>query len=1115
MNRVGLIVLYELKLISRNWLFILYVITSVVIIGIVQVCIQDERLPYSLRALSCAIPFTSAYIFNYIQSVFVIFFTIEFIRRIKHTDSLDSIEIRPYMNIEYIAGKIIAFVVMGIGVNILVVLTTIVFHINMPSPEFTLFPYVFYLLTLNVPTLLFWIGISFFVVHIVRVPFLALFILLGYILLNIFILSNVAYGSVDMWGTHVPNAFSSQTGHVGLGLYLLQRFSFVILAIGMFLGAVIFQKRLTDHERCFGKLSGCVIGIILLGGILNYGYYSHYERMNQKRKEYLVLYEKNDPEKNVKIKSQNIVFKQKENQIMIVDDLILENNYSRKIEKIVLFLNPGLQVKQIKIEDRVIDFEREKQVLVLKESFLPHEIKCVQISYTGEIDESICYLDLGDKIHTNPLDYQAIMSHGRHYAFVSDQFTWLSPECLWYPVRVPPVNPLLPNLSERDFISFQLSVICDTTLTVISQGLGVQNKDTICFTNKQALSGLTLCIGEYKQQSLDDGQVRYNLYYFDTNGALYKTFKGSADRIRAGLKESMRYFEYNQGVDYPFDELSIVELPVSCCLQIRSEATMLQPEFIFQMENLCDRSTYSSLEDRVKWFRGFDPNRSSTEIEAEMVSAFVKESFDLKAYKNVGISLRNILSGRYLASEEQENPFSITPMFTNFSGYIFSEKYPCVDKIINSLLQKESNVTFDLNQVGLSPEDQAILTLGSRSLWEFLFNGEPTPFLETIIDLKSHYLKNFLLSSLTEEELNTFLREFKERTLFQRIDIEEFIKEFDRHFSLDIRNLIDKLYHDKQLPRFHIQNITQWSEGEKAVVGFDVWNSSAVEGVVSLYAKKNNIGSKMEKVGCRIIAGGECSRIHVPIPYKTEEVIIHTNLSANIPQVYSRQFWTKLEPTLPHAERELLDTSCFLASIEEYIVDDESDGFRIVEGKARRLFMHALPSDKSTVKYGSSIDFLLKSSPGWVVSVFSGAYGNPVRGFHGKTAGNGNSWVEWETELSEAGEYKVFVYQTDLNKRFQFNSDLYSYYYVLEQDHLNVADIFVDINKRDERKIRMKKNGESENEIIYSMYQRPNDWMPVGTYYFEKGRVRMKLYDRGAFPGQLIFADAVKWVKQK
>lgn len=49
-----------------------------------------------------------------------------------------------------------------------------------------------------------------------------------------------------------------------------------------------------------------------------------------------------------------------------------------------------------------------------------------------------------------------------------------------------------------------------------------------------------------------------------------------------------------------------------------------------------------------------------------------------------------------------------------------------------------------------------------------------------------------------------------------------------------------------------------------------------------------------------------------------------------------------------------------------------------------------------------------------------------------------------------------------------------------------MADIFVDINKRDERKIRMKKNGESENEIIYSMYQRPNDWMPVGTYYFEK-----------------------------
>ena len=1114
MNRIGLIVLYELKLILRNWLFILYVIISMVVIGIVQACIQDERLPYSLRALSCAIPFTSAYIFNYIQSIFVIFFTIDFIRRIKHADSLDSIEIRPYLNIEYLTGKMIAIVIMSIGVNMLVVLTTMLFHINVSSSEFTLFPYVFYWITLNVPTLLFWVGISFCVVHVVRIPFLVLFILLGYFVLNVSILNNVAYGGLDVLGTNIPNVFSSLTGHVGLGLYLLQRFSFVILAVGIFWGCVVFQIRLTDREKYFRKQSGLAIGALLLGGILSYGYYSHYAGMNQKRKEYLVLYEKNNPEKNIEIKSQDIVVRQEGGHIMVVDDLILVNKGSRKIEKISLFLNPGLQIEQIKIEDRIIDFEREKQVLVLKECFLPHEIKRVQISYAGEIDESICYLDLGDKIHMNPLDYQAIMSYGRHYAFVSDQFTWLSPECLWYPVRIPPVNPLLPNLSERDFTSFQLSVICDTTLTVISQGIGIRNKDTVCFTNRQPLTGLTLCVGKYRQQSLDDGRIQYNLYYFRENGALYKTFKGSSDGVRTGLKESIRYFEYNQGVKYPFKELSVIEFPVSCCLPIRNGGTMFQPEFVFLMENLCDRSTYSSLENRVGWFRSFDPNRSSTEIESEIVSGFIKENFDLKEYKNVGFSLSNILSGRYLASEEQENPFSIAPMFTHFSGYIFSEKYPCVDRIINSLLRKESNITFDLNQIGVSHEDQALLILGSQSLREFLFNGGATSFLETIIYLKSRYLKNLLLSYLTEEELETFLRAFKERTLFQKIDIEDFIKEFDRHFSLDIRDMIDKLYHDKQLPRFHIQNIVQWSEGEGAVVGFDVWNSSMVEGVVSLYARKNDVGGQIEKVGCRVIAGGECSRIYIPIPYKSEEVIIHTNLSANIPQVYSRQFWSKLEPSPLHAEREVLDTSCFFASVEEYIVDDESDGFRVIEEKARRLF-HALSSDKDSIKYGSSIDFLVKNSPGWVVSVFSGAYGNPVRSFHGKTAGNGNSWVEWEAELPNAGEYEVFVYQTDLNKRFQFNSDVFSYYYALEQGDLNVVDVKVDINHTNERKIRVKENDGRENEFVFPMNQGSNDWVPVGTYYLEKGKVKMKLYDRGAFPGQLIFADAVKWAKRE
>lgn len=104
----------------------------------------------------------------------------------------------------------------------------------------------------------------------------------------------------------------------------------------MLLGSVIFQKRLTDRERCFRKLLGVAIGAVVLGGMLGYGYYSHYEEMNQKRKDYLVQYEKNRPEQNIEIKSQDIVFKQEGDQIMVVDDLILENNCSRKIEKIWL-----------------------------------------------------------------------------------------------------------------------------------------------------------------------------------------------------------------------------------------------------------------------------------------------------------------------------------------------------------------------------------------------------------------------------------------------------------------------------------------------------------------------------------------------------------------------------------------------------------------------------------------------------------------------------------------------------------------------------------------------------------------------------------------------------------
>ena len=40
-------------------------------------------------------------------------------------------------------------------------------------------------------------------------------------------------------------------------------------------------------------------------------------------------------------------------------------------------------------------------------------------------------------------------------------------------------------------------------------------------------------------------------------------------------------------------------------------------------------------------------------------------------------------------------------------------------------------------------------------------------------------------------------------------------------------------------------------------------------------------------------------------------------------------------------------------------------------------------------------------------------------------------------------------------------------------------------------------------------------WLdPVGVLPLAKGKVKLILHDKGAFPEQLVFADAVKWVKK-
>ena len=77
-NQILLISHYEAKVLRRNWLFIFLVVLLVVGSLAAQWFIQVDIPIHFLKALSCSVPFVSAFLFNFIQGIFIIFIASNF-----------------------------------------------------------------------------------------------------------------------------------------------------------------------------------------------------------------------------------------------------------------------------------------------------------------------------------------------------------------------------------------------------------------------------------------------------------------------------------------------------------------------------------------------------------------------------------------------------------------------------------------------------------------------------------------------------------------------------------------------------------------------------------------------------------------------------------------------------------------------------------------------------------------------------------------------------------------------------------------------------------------------------------------------------------------------------
>lgn len=1084
--------------------------------------------------------------FNQFQVLPLILIVSLYFVRDKRIDSREVIFSRPESNAEYILGT-----VRGIVREFLILAGAVFFagaliHLLGTPLPFDIWHYFFYLLTLVVPTLFFVLGLAFWLNNLLRNFAFTLLLLIGsYAFLQLFLLSPL-YGVFDPFGTQLPAVFSQVTGLADLPAYLCHRTGWWLVGIGLLWLFIAGYARIPNHARGGSRaaLTGglfCVAGLLLLAG-----YVGIERKKDTDREKAAAVYDRHAAHPRLTMQGQEITYYQPGNRMEVSTRVTLKNDHPTAVDGVILYLNPGLAVSEITRGGTVLPFEREYQVIRIPGSVGAGAEWQLDIRYAGSIDESVCYLDVENRREQDlqtRVDYVA--RYGSRYAFLNKEYTLLIPECLWYPVTAPPVNPRSVYDVERQFTHYRLTVREPGDRCPVSLGKRSESADGVLFQPETPLTGITLAMGKYIRRTAEVDGISYELYSFPHSETLVKGWELLRDTIEPLLSAGMKNIEAEKSRDYPFSHLIVAETPLTFATYDRAQKNgndrqqpglALLPEKGHGVSALrYNGSPYATEERSLSLFQETAVRFSgvfSALFNTDFSSNFGSEHMFLRKY------LGN--AGSFVV---RDNPYALSRSFFYYTGALYSPAYPILDAIVSSFLQnankKESPMT------ALFPATKAAIAyLAEHSFRDAAGDGTLAPEVkQEMVNLKAKDLRSrFTIEGVADQNFTDFLLDYFNTAMFRTVCFDTLNHDFQVRFGVDWQLQMDRWYTSRSLPAYVIRDIVvnrvkeagrDTRESMMGVglfrVSFSVYNTGKADGVltVNLTSRGAMVPSKMggymvsqEQLTSYpfLIRAGEAREIALLFEGTRPEFWVNTNISLNQPIKLreSRRVTSETQDTSTYNRP--VDAAYFLPPPGEYIVDNEDAGCHVQDVPSSRRLAEWLAGSKSSGSHYQTIRQAADSPASWVAFTDERVYGWYVWSTYGKKAGRGEATVTWETELSEAGNYELYVsvpniainnYHNALVHKKRMSGDMsfgldsaqvksVNYYYTVVQNG-------------EETELTMDYAPLITGGELRAAISDDRKWISLGRFRLEQGKQAIRLSDRG--DGEyMIQADAAKWV---
>lgn len=1103
---------YETKTLWRSWFFRIFAILALVFLFFFNfgILTQDNGGAgnWQLKALPAMLPYANLLMLNVAQAIIAIFLASDFLKRDKKLDTTEVIYMRSMTNGEYVIGKTFGNLFVFLGLNIAVLLVALIFNMAVDGMAVNWIAYPQYFLLISLPTLVFIMGLSFLTMSVLRNQALTFIILLGYVALTLFYLQNKFYFVFDYMAFRIPMANSDFVGFSNTQALLTHRGIYLSLGISFIFLTISFLKRLPQakHFRQFSVVVSVLF--FFIGIFLGYLHVSSVVERSHLRTQMMAINDQLANESAPVISAYDIQLKHVGNTIEVSSKMQIKNRFDDRTQKLFFSLNPGLELKSVLRNGSDVPYKRNIHLIEIENPLAPGDSTNIEFTYQGKINEAACFLDIDDDKQLEPFSQMMYQINKRH-AFITDQFVLLTREDNWYPIPGAGYGNKNKQWFDRQFSDFNLNVETTAGLTAISQGKVEQNENSFHFTNKHALSQISLVIGQYEKRSAEIDGLNFNLYMKEGHDYFSGFFEGIKDTIPSLVAESLKDFERSIDMYYPFESFSLVEVPLQYYSYERiytGEREPVQAEMILYPEKgitVSEADFNGRLQSMKRWGRGDEAQMTEEDQKIRVFQGFLSSFTQAQGRPNFNRSRGNI------EVKETTNAYYFYPMFYNQAYFVHSDNWPVTNRIFESYL-KQANADprsgFMRSMQGTSEDEQANIALLEKSFAELLNDPEQINIIDNVIQLKSEALFSIIKRKAGDEAFDDFMYNFLASHQFKSATMKEFNSAISDAFGVNLEPYMADWFNSKQLPAFLIGAVDAVEvldkDQLKTMVKFKVTNTETVEGIISAQFMIGGGGGpgffggggNMETINKLVhLEGGQTKQVSFLLEGQPRRMTIKTLTSKNIPAELSFPF-DKLEEdkkAVPFEGEQTTDIPVRVAEDNEIIVDNEDPSFSVSQKQETSLLKRMLlQEEESKFKYAGFNSW--RPPRNWTATTNTGFYGKYIRSAYYIRSGEGYKKAVWKIPIKENGYYEVYTYLTKENQRMgrrnHGNEVKGEYEYLIHHDD-GVETTLIDL-----------KNAE-------------DGWNKIGSFYFSPDTAIIELTNKSE--AQIVVADAIKLIKQQ